>query len=138
VAALVVGRLYDRWPRRSATLLALVVAIGVGYPFFALATRPAAVMVGVALWSLVAATVDAIAKAGIAERVAPGARGGAYGLYYAVFGVAWWLGSLTLGVAYDAEPELAMAVAAVAMAASAVVLAVSGRTTGSPAAPGLP
>lgn len=138
VAALIVGRLYDRWPGRGAGILALALLVGAAYPLAALSTVPAAVLVGVGLWALIGAAVEAVAKAGIAERVAPAARGSAYGLYYAVYGVAWWLGSLTLGVAYDAGPRVAAVVATVALVAAAAVLVVTGRSTGPPAAADLP
>lgn len=137
VVALIVGRLHDRWPGRGALVLAAVAALGAAYPLAAWSRTPALVLVGVGLWAMTTGAVDALAKAGIAERVAARARATAYGLYYAVFGVAWWLGSLTLGVAYDRAPAVAMAVAVVAMVAGAATLVASARS-GSAAPTDLP
>ncbi|MEZ4400343.1 MAG: MFS transporter [Kofleriaceae bacterium] len=138
VVALGVGRLYERWPARAAWLLAGATVVGLGYPFLALSAAPVAVAVGVVLWASVTSTVDTVAKAGIADRVPAAGRAGAYGLYYAVFGVAWWLGSATLGFAYDRSPATSAAVAVAALAAGAAVLLVVGRRTGSRASADLP
>ena len=40
----------------------------------------------------------------IAAIVPRGQRGRAYGLFFLVFGIAWWVGSLLLGALYDRSP----------------------------------
>jgi MFS-type transporter involved in bile tolerance (Atg22 family) len=79
------------------------------------------------VWAATTAAVDAIARAGVATLVPAAQRGRAYGLYYAVFGVAWWLGSLGLGIAYDRRPAAAAILSATLLLAGAAVLAVAAR-----------
>lgn len=56
-----------------------------------------------------------------------GERGRAYGLYDLVWGLAWWAGSLLLGVLYDRDRTLAGVVASAAMIAGSLVVALSSR-----------
>jgi MFS family permease len=86
---------------------------------------------GIALWSITRAATESIGKALIAAMVPRGERGRAYGLYYLVWGIAWWAGSLLLGALYDRDRTLASAVAAIALVAGAVVVARSARSRSS-------
>jgi MFS family permease len=62
----------------------------------------------------------------IATLVPRGERGRAYGLYYLIWGLAWWAGSLLLGALYDYGRGFASIVATSALVAgSCVVLAAS-------------
>jgi len=44
---------------------------------------------------------DSIFKAAVAKLVPKQERGRAYGIFFALFGLAWWVGSATLGWLYE-------------------------------------
>ena len=82
---------------------------------------------GIALWSLGRAATESIAKSTVAVMVPAADRGRAYGIFYLVFGVAWWVGSTVFGVLYDRSIVSATVFASAALAVGAVVLAMSAR-----------
>ena len=130
VTAIGFGWLYDRVRARGGSglgLLAGSVVVGAASAPLALVGAGPWVYLGLALWSATQAAVDAIAKAAVATLVPAEQRGRAFGVYYAVFGLAWFLGSLALGVAYDAGPALAAALSAGLLVAGGVVLAIAAR-----------
>ncbi len=132
LVALAAGVAFDRRRARGTTgagVLAAFVLAGAAYgplAFSAGAHTPYLAIGGVALWSVVAAATDSIAKAMIAAIVPKNQRGRAYGLYYLVFGVAWWVGSLLLGALYDRAPIAAGITAAVGLVLGAAVVMASG------------
>ena len=132
IVSLVAGLAFDRRRAKGTTgagVLALFVALGAAYAplaFGASAASPYLAIAGVALWSVGHAASNSIAKAMIAAIVPRAQRGRAYGLYYLVFGVAWWAGSLLLGALYDHTRALVGITAAVAMVAGAGVIMWSG------------
>lgn len=147
LAALAAGKLFDRDRARGRTgagVVALFVLGGAAYAPLVLSSTgdaPYLAIAGVALWSITRAATDSIGKALIAAIVPSGQRGRAYGLYYLVWGVAWWAGSLVLGALYDRGRMTASAVATAALVAGAAVVALSARArspsvTPEPPAPG--
>ena len=82
---------------------------------------------GIALWSLGRAATESIAKSTVAVMVPAADRGRAYGIFYLVFGVAWWVGSTVFGLLYDRSVLSATVFASAALAVGAVVLAMSAR-----------
>jgi MFS family permease len=133
VAALAAGYLFDGSRARGRTgagVVAGFVAVGAVYAplvFSASREAPYAAIAGIALWSITRSATESIGKALIAAIVPKGERGRAYGLYYLVWGLAWWAGSLLLGALYDRDRTAASAVAAAALVAGAIVVAVSAR-----------
>jgi MFS family permease len=127
------GLLFDRdrkAGRTGARVFAVFVIAGAAYAplaFAASAASPWLAVGGVALWSVAHSVTTSIPKAMIAVIVPRAQRGRAYGLYYVVFGIAWWAGSLALGGLYDRSPHLAGICASVTLAVGAAVLAASGR-----------
>jgi MFS family permease len=132
LVSLSAGLLFDRDRRRGGTgarVLAAYVVVGAGYAPLAFAASDAApwfAIAGVAMWSITHAATGSIAKAMIAAIVPKGQRGRAYGLFFLVFGVAWWAGSLGLGMLYDRAPSDAGVAATVALVAGAGVILASG------------
>ena len=59
------------------------------------------VIVGSALWGLGTGVHESIVPAAVATMVPAQRRPSAYGLFTAVYGVAWFLGSAAMGVLYD-------------------------------------
>jgi MFS family permease len=137
VTALVAGQLFDRSRRRGHTgagVVAGFVLVGAAYGPLVLASSvdaPLLAVAGIALWTITRSATESIGKALIAAIVPRGDRGRAYGLYYLIWGVAWWGGSLLLGALYDRERAAASAVTAVALIAGAVVVAWSSRARSS-------
>jgi len=133
VAALVAGNLFDRARGRGgsgAGVIAVFVAGGAAYAPLVLASgssAPYLAIAGLALWAVTRAATESIGKALIAAIVPRGERGRAYGLYYLVWGIAWWAGSLALGALYDVEPRFASIFALAALVAGAAVVALSAR-----------
>jgi predicted MFS family arabinose efflux permease len=110
-------------------VLALFVIVGAAYAPLAFAASDAApwlAVAGVAMWSITHAATGSIAKAMIAAIVPKGQRGRAYGLFFLVFGIAWWAGSLGLGVLYDQTPYAAGIGATCSLALGAGVILASG------------
>jgi len=133
VAALVAGNLFDRDRARGRTGAGIVAAFvlgGAAYAPLVLASSgdaPYLAIAGIALWSITRSATESIGKALIAAIVPRGERGRAYGLYYLVWGIAWWGGSLLLGALYDRDRTFASVAAASALVAGAVVVALSSR-----------
>ena len=127
------GLLFDRRRAAGTTgagVLALFVIIGAAYAPFAFAADAHArafAIVGVALWSITHAATGSIAKAMIAAIVPRAQRGRAYGVFFLVFGIAWWAGSLLLGALYDRDPAWAGVASAASLVAGAAVVLASGR-----------
>jgi MFS family permease len=133
LAALAAGTLFDASRARGRTgagVIAGFVLIGAAYAPLVFAADGQArwfAIAGIALWAITRSATESIGKALIAAIVPRGERGRAYGLYYLVWGIAWWAGSLLLGALYDREPSSASIVAAVALVAGSGVVALSAR-----------
>jgi MFS family permease len=133
LAALAAGRLFDRDRARGRTgagVVALFVLGGAAYAPLVLASSadaPYLAVAGIALWAITRSATESIAKALIAAIVPRDQRGRAYGLYYLVWGIAWWAGSLALGVLYDRGHMAAAALAVIALAAGAAIVALAAR-----------
>jgi MFS family permease len=131
VTALLAGSAFDRARARGRTgagVVAMFTLAGVAYaPLILLADRdaPWLVIAGIALWALTRAATESIGKALIATIVPRGERGRAYGLYYLVWGVAWWGGSILLGALYDRSHLAAAVTASAALVAGSLVVGLS-------------
>jgi predicted MFS family arabinose efflux permease len=114
-ASLVFGRWYDRQGLSvlvPATLIGVVVAPLCFLGGFWIALS------GTALWGVALGVHESIMSAAIAEMVPIQNRARAYGLFTAIFGVAWFLGSSVLGFLYDKSiPALVAVSVAVTLAA---------------------
>jgi len=136
LAAVAAGVAFDR--RQKATgsggaVVALFVLAGAAYAPLVLLSdgaSPYLAVAGIAMWALTLSATESIGKALIATIVPRGERGRAYGLYYLVWGLAWWGGSILLGALYDRSRETASIVATSALVAGAVVVMFATRATG--------
>jgi MFS family permease len=118
ISAPLVGRIYDRKGLvvvAGASLLPAAAA-----PLLFLGGASAAV-VGVLLWGVGMGVQEATVRAAVADMTPSDRRAGAYGLFDAVFGVAWFLGSALMGLLYGYAP-LALVVFSVAAQVVAVGL----------------
>ena len=98
LTALLFGRMFDR-----VGLIALVTGILIS--LFALPLGflggSAAAIASVACWATGLGAQDACLRSGIAKVVSMNKRGSAFGAFNGVYGVMWFLGSLTMGLLYS-------------------------------------
>jgi MFS family permease len=133
VIAIGAGYAFDRQRERGKTgagVVAAFVLAGAAYAplvLFSDASSPGLAVAGVGLWTITLAATESIGKAMIATIVPRGERGRAYGLYYLVWGLAWWLGSILLGALYDFDRGVASAVASGSLIVGAAIVAWSAR-----------
>jgi hypothetical protein len=118
LAALVIGRLFDRV---GIGIFSLGIAISLaGLPLGFLG-GPAAGILAVACWGIGMGAQDACLRSGIAQVVSMNKRGSAFGAFNGVFGIAWFLGSVTMGQLYDHSLMALVAFGAVAQVLAAIV-----------------
>ena len=124
--SLVLGRIYDR------------VGIGVLVPLTVVAAAYAplvflggfwAILAGVSLWGLGMGVQESLIPAAVAPMIAPDRRAFAYGLFTGIYGTAWVLGSIVIGVLVTVSPDglVAFCVAS-QLAAIPLILIVAKRT----------
>jgi len=98
VAALILGRLYDRLGMGFLTAVPLLSVFFAPLVFlgdfnYALA--------GMVLWGIGMGAQESVIKAALAEMVPKARRATGYGLFHAGFGFFWFLGSALMGLLYD-------------------------------------
>jgi MFS family permease len=108
-AALVLGHFFDR--RGMVVVMVSAILAAVASPLVFLGGAEAA-FAGMILWGIGMGAQESVMRAVVARMTAPDRRGTAYGILNAVFGVAWFLGSVLLGVVYD---QSVLAVAALSL-----------------------
>ena len=118
-AALVFGRLYDRYGARA--LLGLFIAELFTAPLVFLGPSWA-IIVGMALWGVSVGTQESILKAAIGDRVPKEKRARAYGLFNTAFGFFWFVGSAIIGLLYDRFGPVPMVVFSVVFQGAALVV----------------
>lgn len=99
LGALAFGVLFDRYG--LLVLAGTTVASAIFAPLVFLVPSTALLVVGAACWALGMGAQDSIFKAAIAKLVPKEERGRAYGRFFAFFGLAWWIGSTTMGWLYE-------------------------------------
>ncbi|HEV2562031.1 MAG TPA: MFS transporter [Rhizomicrobium sp.] len=119
VGALVFGRLFDA--RGFSVLLPPVLIAAAVPPLVFLGTHVEAV-IGTICWGVALGVETSVMTAGVAHLVPKQARARAYGIFSAVFGISWFVGSSVLGVLYDESLPLLSAVAMAAELAALVPL----------------
>lgn len=115
VAALAFGRLFDRIGLSTMILVAVLSAFFAPLVFFGgfwLA------LLGMAFWGIGMGAQESIMRAALAGMIAPEQRGLAYGLFNTVYGIAWFVGSVLIGVLYDVSIPWLVAFSVVVQLAS--------------------
>ena len=118
IAALVFGRLFDKFGLPVLAAAALISALFAPLVFFG---GFGLALFGMALWGVGMGAQESIMKAAVAEMVPAERRGAAYGLFNAGYGLAWFLGSAAMGLMYDWSLA-ALVVFSVAAQAAAIPL----------------
>jgi MFS family permease len=124
VAALVLGRFLDRIGGLIAP--AALTAAAAATPLFFLGGLAAAA-VGAVLWGIGTATQDTLFHALLARHVPQDRRATAYGLFDALRGTAWLLGSIALGLLYTVSLPLLVGVSLLLQLAAVPILAAVDR-----------
>jgi MFS family permease len=99
LSALFFGHLYDK-----IGVTSLLIAIGLTLavaPLVFLFQGVLPIVFGVLLWGIGMGAQESILKAVVASLVDKASRATAYGIFYAVFGGFWFLGSMIVGALYD-------------------------------------
>jgi predicted MFS family arabinose efflux permease len=117
-ASLVLGPLFDR--RGLVVLIASLTVAAAAPPLVFLGDAKAAV-VGMILWGIGMGAQESVMRAVVAGMTAPDRRATAFGILNAVFGVAWFIGSASLGILYD-QSVTAVAVVSLVLQLLAVPL----------------
>jgi MFS family permease len=123
VAALVTGRLFDRWGLRVRVALPVLAGAGTALAFTGSVASAlvAPALVGAGLWGAAMGVQESTMRAAVADLVPASRRPTAYGAFAAVYGLAWLVGGAGLGALYGhahaALAPVVLGVQALAMAA---------------------
>lgn len=133
LAALASGALYDRIGLRGL-LVALPLTAAV--PFLSFSDSPALVWAGAAVWGAALGIHESTLRAAVADLVPAARRGTGYGIFTAVYGLAWLAGSTIIGALYSTSPAgLPVFTIATQLAALLVFIPLLRSGAGRPAAP---
>ncbi|PKL01278.1 MAG: MFS transporter [Tenericutes bacterium HGW-Tenericutes-1] len=98
IAALIFGALFDKIGI-SSLMISVAISILIT-PFIFITNFTWALLIGVVLWGIGMGAQESILKAVVAKLVPKEKRATGYGIFSSVFGFAWFLGSLLIGVLY--------------------------------------
>lgn len=98
ITALIFGKLYDK--KGMIIILGAFFFSSLFAPFVFLGTFWVA-LVGMLLWGLGMGAQDSMLKALLIPVISVTKRSTAFGLFDTIFGIAWFVGSATMGVLYD-------------------------------------
>lgn len=99
--ALLLGRLYNRY-QGYPILLVTITLSSLFAPLVFLGNFKTALL-GMVAWGIGMGTQASVLKALIGDMVSKNKRGSAYGLFNAAYGIAWFLGSVIIGILYDID-----------------------------------
>ena len=98
VAALIVGRTYDRV---GLTSLLVIPLLTLPIAFLAFSSSYGSVLAGMALWGVVLGVHETIMRAAVADLTPVERRGFAYGVFNTMYGAGWGLGGVVMGLLYS-------------------------------------
>ena len=126
--SLVFGRWFDR---RGLRILIPGIAIGIAVAPLVFLGGFWAALTGTLLWGVSLGVHDAIMNAAVARMVPERSRARAYGVFTAVYGIAWFAGSAVLGLLYDFSGVALTGVAVIAELAAFIPLLMAIRAVSS-------
>jgi len=98
ITALVFGKLYDK---KGLPIVLLAFFLSALFAPFVFLGTFWFVLIGMVLWGLGMGAQDSILKAMLTPVIATEKRSTAFGVFDTCFGIAWFLGSITMGFLYD-------------------------------------
>jgi hypothetical protein len=98
LTALLFGKLFDHYGLNALVFGIFISLLALPLGFLA---GPAGAILSVACWATGLGAQDACLRSGIATVVSMNKRGGAFGAFNGVYGVAWFLGSVAMGLLYS-------------------------------------
>jgi predicted MFS family arabinose efflux permease len=98
LAALLFGRIYDRYGFRGLLTLPVLAAV---VPFLSFSTSVVAVAFGAVVWGVGMGVHDSTMRAAVTDLVPRERRGAGYGVFTAIYGIAWLVGAAGIGWLYD-------------------------------------
>jgi MFS family permease len=98
LTALLFGMLFDRFGLKALVFGIFFSILALPLGFYG---RSAGAILSVVCWATGLGAQDACLRSGIATVVSMNKRGGAFGVFNGVYGVMWFLGSLTMGLLYS-------------------------------------
>lgn len=119
MGALALGRWYDK--QGLGVLVPAILVAALVAPLAFLGTGAFAIA-GAVLWGVALGMENSVLTAGVARLVPQHARARAYGVFSAVFGISWFLGSALLGALYDVSFTVLVSVSVVAELAALIPL----------------
>jgi predicted MFS family arabinose efflux permease len=122
--SLVFGRWFDA---RGLSVLIPGILIGAAVAPLAFLGGFIPGLIGTVLWGIALGIHEAIMSAAVSTMVPAHARGRAIGLFTAIFGVAWFLGSAALGALYDVSLIWLVIVSVLPQLAALIPLAIALR-----------
>jgi len=99
IAALIFGYYFDK-----KGIISLIVSVFISVliaPVFFLVENTFGIILGVILWGIGMGAQESILKAVVSVMVSKDKRATAYGIFYTVFGSAWFIGSVAIGWLYS-------------------------------------
>ena len=112
IAALFFGYFYDK---KGVAALVLSTILSAPFSILVFASDSLAlVLLGIALWGVGMGAQESILKAAVAGMVPKSSRATGYGIFEFAFGIFWFLGSWLLGVLYDINTNIMIAVSVIA------------------------
>ena len=101
LTALVMGKLFDK---QGLSVLLWATLIPALYAPLVFLGGPWAALAGMALWGIGFGAHDSLFRAAVAQRIPRERRATVMGVFNAIYGTAWFAGSVLLGVLYDVNP----------------------------------
>src|SRR5437870_9187288 len=98
ITAVVFGRLFDRFGVAALSFGILISLLALPFGFLG---GFAGAVASAACWATGLGAQDASLRGGIAQVVSMNKRGSAFGVFNGVYGVAWFAGSVAMGILYD-------------------------------------
>lgn len=117
--ALVLGKLFDR---RGLSVLLWATLIPALYAPLVFLGGAWAALAGMVLWGIGFGAHDSLFRAAVAQRIPRERRATAMGVFNAIYGTAWFLGSVLLGLLYDVRPLYTVVAALVLQLAACPLL----------------
>jgi len=98
VAALAVGRIYDKIGLKGMLLIPLLT---LPVPFLGFSRSTTLALASVVLWGVVMAAHETVMRAAVADMVGKARRASAYGIFNTLYGAAWFISGAAMGFLYE-------------------------------------